>query len=195
MKVAFAFLGMLLLLDIGYLNWRTFAWRPAEIVSTSRQQIVSESCPQACVALIPTPVTIVEPQITSVPVYVPAKRTREYYIPLGSGKTNNSSWESITGVEAVIDTVTYPNPKAIVFEVSMYIPTGNGEVFAKLYNVTDQHDAWRSEVKLSSSTSQRIEANNIVLEKGKKLYRVMMKSTMGYEAVLSSARIKIVLEE
>ncbi len=60
--------------------------------------------------------------------------------------------------------------------------------------MTDKHDVWYSEVWAEGSTNYRAESANISLSEGRNLYRVMMKSTMGYEAILNSARLKIVLE-
>ena len=178
-----------LVVDVCFLNYRLFSLPKKE-----------EPLLESLVGITPTPPVAVA---TSCPVvtFIPTptmpltKVSREYYIPLGSGSTKSSDWEDLNGVEAVIDMNNYPNPKSIIFETSMYIPTGNGEVKAKLYNVTDQHDAWSSEVTSSGSTSQRNEANNISLAPGRKLYRVMMKSSMSYPAILDSARLKIILEE
>jgi len=76
----------------------------------------------------------------------------------------------------------------------MRIPTANGRVYAKLYNVTDKHDVWYSEVWVEGSTSYRAETTSINLSSGRKLYRVMMKSQMSNEVVLDLARLKIVLK-
>ena len=102
--------------------------------------------------------------------------------------------ECINGAEAVIDLANYPQIKSIIFEASMRIPTANGRVYAKLYNVTEQHDVWYSEVSSEGPVSKREESKEISLASDRKLYRVMMKSTMGYEALLDSARIKIILK-
>lgn len=150
--------------------------------------IESSLCPPACLEVIsekyPTPVATPLIQVIA----------KELYIPLGSGSTKSTDWVELTGVESVIDAANYPKIKLVIFEASLRIPTANGKVHAKLYNVTDKHDVWFSEVWAEGSTSQRVESANIRLDSGRKLYRVVMKSTMGYEAILDSARIKIILE-
>lgn len=148
----------------------------------------SNLCPPACLEVIsekyPTP--MVTPIIQA--------GAKELYIPLGSGSTKSTDWVELTGVEGVVDSANYPKIKSAIFEASLRIPTANGKAHAKLYNVTDKHDVWFSEVWVEGSTSQRVESANIRLDSGRKLYRVVMKSTMGYEAILDSARIKIILE-
>lgn len=152
-------------------------------------------CPQACLEVIseatsegtakyPTPMAT--PMIQAI--------AKELYIPLGSGSTKSTDWVELTGVESVIDMANYPKIKSVIFEASMRIPTANGKVHVKLYNVTDKHDVWFSEVWAEGSSGYRAESANISLSPGRKLYRVMIKSTMGYEAILDSARIKIILE-
>jgi len=121
-------------------------------------------------------------------------QVKEVYIPLGQGSTSSRSWEQITGAEAVINLANFSGVKSIVFEASLRIPTGNGRVYAKLYDVTAKHDAWFSEVSVEGSQSKREESAPIVLSSGRNLYRIKMKSTMGYEAFLDQARLKILLQ-
>lgn len=123
---------------------------------------------------------------------LPTKNTvKEYYITLGSGSTKSSVWEDIAGVEAVIDTTNYPAIKSIVFEVFLNIPTANGMVKAKLYNVTDKHDVWFSEVSSEGPLLTKKETV-IGLESGAKTYRVMGLSSLKYDANIENARIRII---
>lgn len=159
-------------------------------VSTSPTPGLGEEtlCPAACLEAIsekyPTP--IMTPLVQA--------GAKEFYVPLGSGSTKSTDWVELTGVEGVVDLANYPNVKSVIFEASLRIPTANGKTYAKLYNVTDKHDVWFSEVWAEGSSGYRAESANISLSPGRKLYRVMMKSTMGYEAILDSARLKIILE-
>lgn len=167
----------------------------AEVTPPDDQVLETNLCPSACLEIIteatasslvqtiplPTPITF-EPQI------------KEFYIPLGSGSTKSADWEELAGVEAVIDSANFSNIKSIIFEASLHIPTANGKVYAKLYNVTDKHDVWFSKVWAEGSVSYRAESAEISLSPGRKLYRVMMRTTMSYEAILDSARVKILLK-
>jgi hypothetical protein len=165
-------------------------------VATTSPAIISEeeSCPAACLEAI-SEAKAPSAQVTPVQQPVTAGPTvKEFYIPLGSGSTTSKSYTGLSGVEGVIDLANYPNIKSIIFEASMRIPTANGRAYAKLYNVTDSHDVWNSEVYAEGSAGYRAESGEINLASGRKLYRVMMKSTVGYEAILDSARIKILLK-
>ncbi len=120
--------------------------------------------------------------------------TREIYIPLGSGSSKSSSWDSLEGIEVNIDTSRYGVIKEAYFQAALRIPTANGQVYAKLYNETDKHDVWFSEVSTEGATGVVKEAK-ITIDKGAKLYRVYLKSTLEVEAILDLARIKLIVEE
>lgn len=136
------------------------------------------------------------PSLTPIPIESDTyskSATREIYIPIGSGTTKNSTWDGLEGVEINIDTAKYGNIKESYFQVALRIPTANGEVFAKLYNETDKHDVWFSEMSSEGSTAVLKEAK-ISLDNGAKLYRVYLKSTLEAEAVVDLSRIKIIYE-
>jgi len=204
-KAFLVILGAILIADIIFLNLKTlFSVKEKPVVTLSpapttfaKAQIVSDSsnsgdCPTACLLAIDEATEEAEKQPTQTIKAIPSALTvREIYIPLGSGSTKSESWVELPGVETVIDSADYPNIKSMILEVSLKIPTANGRVHAKLLNVSDKHDVWGSEVSSEGSTSYRAESANITLSAGRKLYRVMMKSTMGYDAILDWARIKV----
>jgi hypothetical protein len=207
-EIIFLFSFFLLWLNILFLNWQFLKGEKKEVVPVSTQEgspqvsplpFMSEenqdACPEACLQALAT----VTGQIDQTPTSSAAPISlfpvvKEVYIPLGTGSTRSQDWEAISGAEAVIDPVNYPAIKSMIFEASVRIPTGNGQVSAKIFNVTDQHDVWYSEIVSEGPVSQRQESKEINLASGRKLYRVMMKSSMGYEAILDSARIKIILQ-
>jgi len=119
---------------------------------------------------------------------------KEIYIPLGQGSAASQDWEEITGAEAVINLANFSGVKSVILEASLRIPTGNGRVYAKLYDVIAKHDVWFSEVSVEGSQSKREESAPVVLSPGRSLYRIKMKSTMGYEAILDQARLKILFQ-
>lgn len=119
---------------------------------------------------------------------------KEFIIPFGSGKTQAKDWEDTAGLNAYIDSTNYQRIKSVKFEAAMRIPTANGTVFARLFNKTDGHPVWYSEVSVEGNTSALKQSQNISLDSGNKLYQVQMKTTLGYESLLDSSRIKIVLE-
>lgn len=150
-----------------------------------RQQIQDQVNSAVAALPLPTPVTM---QKTTVKT---ASAVKEFFIPLGSGSTKNDQWEDIAGVEAFIDTNGYTSIQTVYFEVSMHIPTKNGTVYARLYNVTDKHPVWFSEVSTDSDVSKQVSAQ-IKLDSGNKQYRVQMKTTLRYPSLLDFARVKII---
>jgi len=191
--IIFLFLGNLVFLNIKVVPPTS---QPLSNQPAAGQSIESQTCPPACLEKI-FEATAEATKISPLPqkeVEVSQPAVKEYYIPLGSGSTKSQDWIELPGIEAVIDSANFPNVKSIIFEATLRIPSANGKVYAKLYDITAKHDVWFSEVWVEGSLGYRAESANISLSEGRHLYRLMMKSTMGYEAILDSARIKIVLK-
>lgn len=153
------------------------------------------SCPLSCLEKIyeatssltlPTPKTIVQK--------TPQSSVKEFYIPLGSGSTSSTAWEEIKNAEAYFNPQNYGEIKSITFEALMHIPTANGRVYARLYNVNDKVGLVETEIWAEGSAGVRIESPPFHLPSGRKLYRVQLKSTLGYEAILDLARLKVVVK-
>lgn len=208
-KIIFGILVFLFLVNFVLLDVKVFLKKEKEIVSspepaaatpTAIQQEAITYCPPACLDKIFEATTTAEAEVaTKLPApkeekVVSQPAVKEFYIPFGSGVTKSNEWVELPGVEAVIDSANFPNVKSIIFEAALRVPSANGRVYAKLYDVTNKHDVWFSEVWAEGSTSYRAESANISLSPGRNLYRVMMKSTMAYEAILDLGRLKIVLE-
>ncbi len=119
---------------------------------------------------------------------------KEFFVPLGSGKTTSKEWEDVPGMSATIDTRNYTGIKSVVFEISLRIPTANGVVYARLFNKTDSHPVWNSEVSSEGPTAILKQSPNFVLDTGEKIYQVQMKSSLAFDALADSARIKIILQ-
>lgn len=204
LKIIVIVVAVLILADLAAINFKVFSpqaplltpsFTPTPIVelplsspSPVASPVRETDCPSACLVAISG---IARPTLQST---ISPLSAREIYIPLGNGSTKSQEWVEIPGAEAVLDTANFTKIKSMIFEAFLRISTGNGKTYAKLYNVTDQHDVWFSEVWAEGSSSQRVESAEIKLNSGRKLYRVMMKTSMGYEAVLESARLKIILE-
>lgn len=116
---------------------------------------------------------------------------KEYFIPLGSGQTSKSSWEDIVATETIINPATYGTFKEAYFTVSLQNPTQNGQVEAQLYNVTDNYPVYGSHLVMNGPKEQTLTSSKFSLPKEAKLYRVQLKSTLGYDAVLENARLKL----
>lgn len=211
-QIFLAILAILVLANIIFLDIKVFkeggreiaeilVSRPSPILdqTSSPSASVKEeeevvSCPLSCLEKIDeatkslalsTPKTVVQ--------RAPQSSVKEFYIPLGSGSISSTTWEEIQNAEAYFDPWDYGKIQSITFEASMRIPTANGRVYARLYNVNDKNGLIETEVWVEGSTGVRTQSSSFNLPSGKKLYRVQLKSTMGYEAVLDLARLKIVV--
>lgn len=155
-------------------------------------------CSPACQTIITEKIaSLVRPvptaSVKSTPAVSASGTAKEYYIPLGSGMTKLNEYEQLTSVEAYVDTGNYPPIKEAYFEVHLRNPTGNGKVYAKLFNVTDKHDVWFSEVVFEGGGTMQREAK-ITLDPGKKMYRVLIKSSLQFDVYADNARIRIVTQ-
>lgn len=167
--------------------------RPSEIGATSIRVAAPPPLTEECSSSCEDKISALSRKIEALGVEEPTVRnsSKEYYITLGSGFTKSNVWQDIAGAEAFIDTANHPEIKSVTFEVFLNIPTANGIVSAKLYNVTDKHDVWFSEVRSEGPVLTKKEAT-ITLERGAKTYRVMGLSTLQYDANIENARIRIV---
>lgn len=199
-----------ILLNLAFLDWQILRKREVQPAEVRLQQYKSEEkperelsireeiltagfCPSTCLDLIK------QATASAGPVSAPAAPiirfpTKEIYIPLGTGSVESFVWTDLSGVEAYLDPANYGKIKQVTFEASLRIPTANGRVFARLYNVNDELGIYESEVSAEGDKGTRVESKPIPLSSGNKLYRVQMKTSMDYTGVLDMARIKVVLE-
>jgi hypothetical protein len=167
----------------------------ASTVAAESEHIVScdEECKKEISSLILATLTPAQMLRQDDVIGFKTNAKREFIIPLGIGATTSQEYTSIPGAEVYIDTALYPNITSVTFETYMSIPTANGFAYVKLFNATDKHDVWFSEQSMETDKIIMRESK-ITLDNGRKLYQVMMKSTMGYEAKLHAARIRIITE-
>lgn len=155
---------------------------PISTQDTTANSIVQET---------PTPTSALTP--TSAPLMIAqSSSVKEFYIPLGTGKNATDDWADVNGLQAYIDTTNYGNIRKVTFEVGVHIPTGNEIAYARLFNVTDKHPVWFSEVSLEGGDPKFLVSQPIALETGNKLYQVQMKTSLKFEAVLDQARIHVI---
>jgi len=164
----------------------------AELATPTPQPAEMDICPSSCLEAIAEATSTGLTSATPTPkLSTPETTTKEFFISLGGGSTRAGDWEDMFGIEAYIDSSKYSHIKEVLFEAGMSIPNGNQKAHARLYNVTDGHMVWNSEVWLEGGTPQLLISGPITLSPGKKLYRVQMKTQIRDLAVLSQARIKI----
>lgn len=120
---------------------------------------------------------------------------KEIFIPIGSGSTNSNSYVELAGLEVSIDTNKYSSIESVVFEGSIWVQGGNGKMYTQLYNITDKHPVWNSDISTSSPTAVLSISSKINLDAGLKTYRVQAKTNLTeFAAHVENSRIKITLK-
>lgn len=215
-KIVNVLLGILVVLCVGnviFLNIYVLKILPAQLDRkvalaslSEKQPSDSDTCGQNCKLYIETATEqiresisaattsskiVLKPSPTPTPSPSPV-RFIETYVPLGGGHTSQDQWEDLKGIEGYINTESYPPMTNVYFEVALKIPTKNGKVSARLYNVTDNHPVWNSEVSTENETSTFIGSRSLQLDPGNKLYRVQLKTSLRYDSILDFSRIKII---
>jgi hypothetical protein len=202
-KLAVSALGIIILVNLLVLdawilrakNVQTKIVTVEKTISTP-SSISSSSCSDSCVSLInqaTASVALSQPKTQTIVQSQPSSTAnKEVFIPLGSGSNSSFDWADVSGAQVYVDSTKYGQIKSVVFEPSVHIPTGNETAYVRLFNVTDQHPVWFSDVSLSGGTPQLLFSQQITLDNGNKLYQVQMKTSLQYTAVLDQARIHII---
>ncbi len=190
-------IGNLFIVDIAlWGNAKKQSQKEAVILSTPSKTTTTQenvnACPGACLAEIKK-ATTTSPVLTPVSQTISADNSvKEFFVPLGSGSSTASDWEDVPGIQGYIDSTAYGKIKNVTFEVSLYTPTANQFAYARLYNVTDKHPVWNSDVTIEGGTPQLKVSSPISLDSGSKLYQVQMKTQLQSRTNLENARVHIV---
>lgn len=179
------------------------------IQETDLSSAVYQVCPNSCISYIneaTSSIKLMEPSSTPKPTTPPQSTTsttsttttsssiKEIFIPFGNGSTSAEDWVDLAGVSSYVDSNAYGKIKNVTFEASVRIPTGNQIAYVRLYNTTDKHPVWFSEVSLEGGTAQLLISKSITLDQGNKLYQVQMKTSLKYTAILDQARLHVTLQ-
>lgn len=169
--------------------------KPPNSPESNITQVTDQLCPQTCIAQIYEATSSSKTQPTATPTVSPTPETvstvKEFFIPFGSGSSLAGDWEDIKGIQATVDTANFLGLKSVTFEASVRIPTGNEIAYIRLYNVTDKHPVWDSEVSLEGGTPKLLVSKPITLDSGSKLYQVQMKTSLKFQAIFDQARLHI----
>lgn len=188
-RLAFILIVLILLVLLGNSFYLTF------VAGTKKSPTALTATPSPTSSITQTPTPTVTPPIPTLAVQQLQQTiqqfVKEYFIPFGIGSNQTSDWADIPGAQATVNFGNYQNIKEIVFETSVAVPTANQTVSVRLYNQTDKHPVWYSEVTTTNNvfaTSQPI-----VWDSGTKVYQVQMKTQLSYLANLTLARLHITL--
>ena len=194
----------LVFLNLLFLDFVIFDRPPAQIIEKT-VPLVSNACPLSCLSEIgkatkeatrsvklasitssPTPTVKPVSQAQAVPF------VKEFFVPFGTGSNSSDDWQDVSGLKATIDTANYGSIKTVAFEASVRIPTGNETAYVRLFNATDKHPVWFSDVSLDGGTPQLLISKPITLDSGNKTYQVQMKTSLKFQAFLDQARLHII---
>ncbi len=132
--------------------------------------------------------TIIQTQNTDSPL------VKEYFIPMGTGTSKSDEWENVAGTETSADFGQYKNIKEIRFETSVTVPSSSQLVWVRLWNITDKHPVWYSEVTTKGETSAYLVSQPIIYDIGQKIYQVQIKTQLKGLTNLVQSRIHITLQ-
>lgn len=189
-------LANILVLDVFlFENFKTVSETKNSINSLTLSTKISNSCPTDCLTKIEETTLAVNKTASSVGNTGGTTQStqRELYIPLGSGTNSSDDWEDVDGLRALVDPATYGRIKSVHFEVSVNVANARQIVYVRLYNETDKHPVWFSEIVFQADNPPTFqESSPITLDPGYKSYKVQMKTQLKYTTNLNSSRIRIV---
>lgn len=170
-------LGNLIVLDYLVIKHQSARY----VLGDSTTSAVAAACPSGCL----TAINKLAGTTTAITT------AKEYFIPLGTGTNTTSDWSDVVGASAAVDTAQYPRIKKVVFEATVTVPTGNQVAYVRLFNQTDGHPVWFSEMSMNTTGPTLLTTQAITLDKGNKVYQVQMKTQLQYPANLNQSRIHI----
>lgn len=166
----------------------------SDVAVVGRSTSSDMSCPKSCLLEIEKVTSTIEkkPTISTKVSEEPAiESSKEYIITFGSGTNATDEWTDVSGLQIYIDNTKYGQIKTVLFEASVRIPTGNQIAYVRLFNTTDKHPVWFSDVSLEGGTPRLLVSKPIMLDSGNKLYQVQMKTSLKYQAILDQAIVRI----
>ncbi len=199
-RLAFFILGVVctaIVIDLIYLN--------LFLLNRGNNAVFTSSSIKHSITSVPSPMMVDSLSPTSIPTPVPTTITssgssgvqsggvKDLYIPLGSGTTQSNVWTNIPGAEAQIDFGQYQHIKEVRFEASIYVPDSNEAVSVRLYNITDNHPVWYSQVTTNSNNNNYLISGPVSYVFGQKLYQVQMETQLQAPANLVQSRIHVIL--
>lgn len=172
--------------------------KPIAAVTTPAPSVSDQKCPLSCLGAIndATNSLNISPSVAkAVANNVSLPQTKEFYFPFGSGSSTAVDWTDVPGLQIYVDTTKYGKIKSAVFEASVNVPNGVEDVYVRLWNVTDQHMVWNSELFFpSGTTTTYLVSPAITIDPGNKLYKVQMKTQLKAPAYLNQARIHMLTD-
>ena len=124
----------------------------------------------------------------------PQVQSQTAYISLdGAVSTTSTDWVDAPGVEVSFD---YAQDFSVVskvsWEASLKVANGNGQAYARLFDVTHKIAVSGSEISTTNNADfQRVTSGNLNLWAGRNTYLVQLKSLNSFEVGYTGGRIRI----
>src|SRR3989344_4125963 len=155
----------------------------AKVTPSPSLQIGSQTCPDDCLSTIDEELSKFK-LATQEALNQQENREQDFFIPLGSGTVLSDEWTDVPGIKATVDTAKYGKIRKVVFEATTHVPNANEFLYVRLYNETDSHPVWNSELFFPSATTQYfLVSPAIKLDSGVKIYKVQMKTQLKFPAI------------
>lgn len=187
-KIAFAGIGLLfVIIVVSIFYFFSYQTNSQKFVDIAKAPTITPSptpTPKVTDTPTPTPIVIVKEIIKEI-------SPKEQFIPFGTGTNQTSDWADVPGLQSSIDFGSYQNIKDVRLEVSVNIPTANQTVSVRLFNVTDKHPVWNSEITTTNNTYAV--SSPLIYDRGLKIYQIQMKTQLKFPANLTLARIHITM--
>ena len=162
-----------------------------KLASIPTSQTTSQSCPKNCLTALDDKISQLN-LATKEASTQQENRVQDFYVPLGSGTVSSDEWTDVPGIKATVDTAKYGRIKKVVFEATTHVSNANEFLYVRLYNESDNHPVWDSELYFPSGTIQYfLVSPAIKLDPGINIYKVQMKTQLKFPANLDQARIHI----
>jgi Flp pilus assembly protein TadG len=161
---------------------------PEDSCSEVCKKEIENKISQAVATISATKTTISKSTIVS------KSEAKTAYIPLsGPITTTSTGWVDVVGTDIYIDLANdYGKNAYVSWEAFLKVAYGNGQAFARLYDVTHGIGVDGSELSLIGiGTSTQVSSGKLNLWSGRNLYRVQIKSLNTFEVTFGSGRIKI----
>lgn len=133
-------------------------------------------------------------KVTNLPSNQSALKGETTYISLsGPFTTTSSDWIDLNGAEVYIDLEKeYGKNATATWEATLKVAHGNGQSYARLFDVTHQIGVSGSEISTTNNSDSKLVASgNLNLWSGRNLYRVQIKSLNSFEVTFGGGRIKV----
>ncbi len=208
--LAIVVIVVFLILDLAFLNVKIlssgnpnlaiFQTKTAQVSKTQNVSTQSaDTCGDTCMAeinkAVSASVSVEKNTAVSQASYTQAAAAgQEYFIPLGSGVISSPTLTTINGMQATVDGGAYGSNYTATFEISVSIPTGNETANFQLYDATQNHPVWNSNVTFNSGGTPALLTAQITLDPGMNTYVVQGSTQLTYPAYITQARIHIITQ-